>query len=229
MRTGKLSRGYVEDEPLGGYDPYSSSKACSEIVTAAYRQSFFNPDEYDQHGVAVATARAGNVIGGGDWARDRLIPDMIRAFEKGEKIKLRSPDAVRPWQHVLESLSGYLLLGRRLVEEGPRFGRSWNFGPDESDERPVVEVVRQICAGWDNCPGYEIDHGDHPHEAGFLKLDSSRARLELGWRPVWNLDTALEKVVQWNRIYRQGGDVRGLCEEQVAQYTQQMEGAVNEG
>ena len=225
----ELTRGYSEEEPLGGYDPYSSSKACSELVTAAYRQSFFNPEKYEEHGVAVATARAGNVIGGGDWAKDRLIPDSVRALEKGEKILIRNPKAIRPWQHVLESLCGYLVLGQRLLEKGPKFAGAWNFGPAEKDERPVIEVVKRLCGGWEGSPGYELDKGEHPHEAGYLKLDCSRARSELGWRPVWNLDAALDMIVQWNSLYREKGDIRTLCESQIAKYSAAAEEVMNAG
>ncbi len=221
--------GYREDEPLGGYDPYSSSKACSELVTAAYRQSFFNPERHTEHGVSVASARAGNVIGGGDWAKDRLIPDAVRAFEKGEKIIIRNQKAIRPWQHVLEPLCGYMILAHRLVEEGPEFAEAWNFGPHEHDERPVLDLIVRLCEGWGQNAGYEIDTGEHPHEATYLKLDCSRARSKLGWQPLWNLETALDKIIQWNNEYREKGDIRKVCDSQIAEYSDRAEEVMNAG
>lgn len=207
--------GYRENEPFGGYDPYSNSKACSELVTAAFRSSYFNPRDYEKHGVAVATARAGNVIGGGDWAGDRLIPDIIRAILVGVPVRIRNPHAVRPWQHVLEPLSGYLVLAQRLFEEGARYGEGWNFGPNENDARPVEWIVKRLCARWEEGAAYEIDQGEHPHEAHYLKLDCSKARAELGWQPRWSLEKALESIVAWTKMYRDGGDLRGACLAQI--------------
>jgi CDP-glucose 4,6-dehydratase len=211
--------GYREDEPLGGYDPYSSSKACSEIVTAAYRSSFFNPHQHDRHGVALASARAGNVIGGGDWADDRLVPDCIRALLGGEKIVIRNPAAIRPWQHVLEPLAGYLLLAQRLHEEGARYAGPWNFGPSEEDARPVAWIVEKICAAWGEGAGYDIDRGEHPHEAHYLKLDCSKARSCLGWRPRWDLERAIGMIIDWTKVYRANGDLREACYRQIDQYS----------
>ena len=213
-------RPYREDEPLGGYDPYSGSKACAELVTAAYRSSFFSrphaPDSPLQ--TSIATARAGNVIGGGDWGKDRLIPDCIRALLSGDMVRIRNPHAVRPWQHVLEPLSGYLLLARRLYEEGSLYAEAWNFGPGEIDERPVEWVVRRLCEKW-GVPGlYQIDGGVHHHEAGYLKLDSSKARSKLGWTPVWSLETAIDETVEWTKGYNNGKDVRNICLDQIARY-----------
>jgi len=210
--------GYRENEPFGGYDPYSNSKACSELVTAAYRSSYFNPRDYGKHGVALASARAGNVIGGGDWATDRLIPDVIRAILAGEPVRIRNPHAIRPWQHVLEPLSGYLLLAQRLYEEGARYGEGWNFGPEEKDARPVEWLVSRICTLWGDDASYGIDKGDHPHEAHYLKLDCSKAGAELGWRPRWSLDAALESIVSWTKTYRDGGDLRRACLAQIEAY-----------
>lgn len=212
--------GYRENEPMGGYDPYSNSKACSELVTAAYRSSFFNPKDYPRHGVAVASARAGNVIGGGDWAADRLIPDCVKALLGGEKIRIRNPHAIRPWQHVLEPLGGYLLLAQRLYEEGPRFAEAWNFGPLDDDARPVEWIVQNICSLWGSLGTYEVDAGEHPHEAHYLKLDCSKARGELGWRPRWDLAKALVKIVEWNRAYGEREDLREVCLRQIAEYTE---------
>ncbi len=213
--------GYRENEAMGGYDPYSNSKGCAELVTAAYRSSFFNAGDYAGHGVALASARAGNVIGGGDWGRERLIPDCVRALLAGEEIQVRNPAAVRPWQHVLEPLSGYLLLCQRLYEEGPRFAEGWNFGPDEKEIRAVAWVVEQICAAWGEGASYRLDKGDHPHEARLLKLDSSKARSDLGWRPRWRLEKAVESIVTWTRAYRDKGDLRELCLAQISEYLNQ--------
>jgi len=210
--------GYREYEPMGGYDPYSNSKACSELVTSAYRSSFFNPADYARHGVAIATARAGNVIGGGDWAVDRLIPDCIRALEQDEKIYIRSPHAIRPWQHVLEPLSGYLLLAERLYIQGTLYGEGWNFGPDDNDAKPVEWIVQTLCSLWGNSAGYAVDTGHHPHEANYLKLDCSKAKMQLGWEPRWRLTTALEKICEWHRVYHAGGSVRECCLEQIHEY-----------
>ena len=210
--------GYRENEAMGGYDPYSSSKACSELVTAAYRNSFFNPGEYQTHGMAVATARAGNVIGGGDWAADRLVPDAVRAVLGGERIAIRNPHAVRPWQHVLEPLSGYLLLAQMLYEEGARFAGAWNFGPHEDDARPVEWIVQRFCAKWGDDASYERDPGEHPHEAHYLKLDCSKAKGELGWRPRWGLEQAIDSIVEWTRAFRDGRDLRETCLRQLEEY-----------
>lgn len=214
--------GYRENEPMGGYEPYSSSKGCSELITAAYRNSFFNASSFNsstlQHGAAVATARAGNVIGGGDWATDRLIPDCIRALLAGETILIRNPHAIRPWQHVLEPLSGYLLLAQKLYEEGRGVAEAWNFGPSEDDARPVEWIVRKMCALWGGTADYKIDDGEHPHEAHYLKLDCSKARSELGWRPCWSLEKALNSIVSWTQAYRNEKDIRDFCLGQIKEY-----------
>lgn len=191
--------GYRETEPMGGYDPYSNSKGCAELVTSAYRRSFFHPLDYGiRHHVAVASARAGNVIGGGDFAKDRLIPDIIRAMEQGEQVLIRSPHAVRPWQHVLEPLSGYLVLAQRLFEGAIDLAEGWNFGPNDADARPVSWIVENLCRQWPGSRGFRIDPNPQPHEATYLKLDISKARSRLGWTPVWSLETALQKIVEWN-------------------------------
>jgi CDP-glucose 4,6-dehydratase len=211
--------GYRENEPLGGFDPYSNSKGCSELVTASYRSSFFNPGRFAEHGVGLASARAGNVIGGGDWAGDRLIPDIIRAILAGDPVRIRNPHAIRPWQHVLEPLSGYLALAQRLYEDGAEYAESWNFGPADEDARPVEWIVQRMCRQWGAGAHYEIDEGDHPHEAHYLKLDCSKARSGLGWHPRWNLEKALDSIIGWTQSYRSGDDLQKICLEQIADYT----------
>lgn len=212
------NRPFREDEAMGGYDPYSSSKGCSELVTAAYRNSFFNPKDFRRHGTALASARAGNVIGGGDWAADRLIPDIIRAALRGEKVLIRSPRAVRPWQHVLEPLSGYLLLAERLYRRGTKYAGAWNFGPDIGDAKDVEWIVKRMFARWPEAPGYRIDKGRHPHEAHFLRLDSGKARRELGWRPRWHVGQAIDRIMDWTHAYTEKADLRALCMEQISEY-----------
>lgn len=214
--------GYRENDRLGGFDPYSSSKACSELVTAAYRSSFFNPQEYEQHGVAIATARAGNVIGGGDWAADRLVPDIIRSVLKDDVVIIRNPHAVRPWQYVLEPLRGYLALARRLYEAGPEYGEGWNFGPSDDDAKPVEWIVSRMCQLWDENSCYEIDDGNHPHEAHYLRLDCSKARTKLDWQPRWNLDKTLDSIIEWTRQYCSGNNLRTVCMKQINEYTESI-------
>lgn len=203
---------YREDEALGGFDPYSSSKACSELVTAAYRRSFLA-----SAGVALASARAGNVIGGGDWAADRLIPDFLRALDAGEQLVIRSPHAVRPWQHVLEPLSGYLTLAERLVTQGGQFAEAWNFGPSEADAKPVAWIVDYLCK---RIPGaaWRLDAAPQPHEANTLRLDSAKARAGLDWHARWDLRTALEMTLAWHQAWRQDQDMAELSLRQIAEY-----------
>lgn len=206
--------GYREDEPMGGHDPYSNSKGCSELVTSAYRRSFFK-----NSGVALASARAGNVIGGGDWAADRLVPDILRAFERREPVQIRNPHSTRPWQHVLEPLSGYLSLAENLWDGGQAFAEGWNFGPQDEDARPVQWIVEHMVAAWGQGANWSLDAGDHPHEAHYLKLDISKARQRLGWQPRWNLETALLEISRWHRSWLGHDDMRGVCLEQIRQYT----------
>ena len=210
--------GYRENEALGGYDPYSSSKGCSELVTAAYRNSFFHPKEHVKHGVGLASARAGNVIGGGDWATDRLIPDSVQALTLGEPIMIRSPHAIRPWQFVLEPLSGYLLLAQRLVEEGAGFAEAWNFGPLEADAQPVAAIVQRMCARWGEKATYIIDDQQHPHEAAYLKLDCSKAHAKLQWYPKWSLNRTLDAIVAWAKAHQNGENMQTFCHEQIQAY-----------
>jgi len=210
--------GYRENEPMGGYDPYSNSKGCSELVTSAYRSSFFNVNEYKKHGVALASARAGNVIGGGDWANDRLICDFVRAISKGDEILIRSPFAIRPWQHVLEPLTGYLMLSEKLFTEGVKFAEGWNFGPDDIDVKNVEWIIKTICKLWGKGASYRVDPHPQPHEANFLKLDCSKSKAELGWFPRWNLEQTLNSIVEWNKARLGNKDVRKVSEEQIIRY-----------
>ena len=209
---------YRENEPMGGYDPYSNSKGCVELVSAAYRSSFFNPEDYANHGVALATVRAGNVIGGGDWASDRLIPDVIAAFEQGKPVRIRNPHAIRPWQHVLEPLRGYLMLTERLVHEGPVFGEGWNFGPKEEDARPVSWVVEQMAKCWGGSAQWQVDDSEHPHEANYLKLEISKAWSRLYWRPVLHLSDALNLTVDWARQRNKDANMLSITQQQISDY-----------
>lgn len=204
--------GYRESEAMGGFDPYSSSKGCAELVTSAYRQSFLGPA-----GIALASARAGNVIGGGDWATDRLIPDFLRAMDAGETLKIRSPHSTRPWQHVLEPLSGYLLLAEQLHVNGASFAEAWNFGPADEDTRPVRWIVERM-AEMRKDVNWQCDEAPHPHEAIYLKLDSSKAHKYLGWRPRWPLQTALQRTMEWHEAWRKDGDMRQVTLAQIAGY-----------
>jgi len=210
--------GYRENEPMGGHDPYSNSKGCAELVTAAYRNSYFNPARNGQRGVALASARAGNVIGGGDWADDRLIPDILRAIAAGQPAPIRNPGAVRPWQHVLEPLSGYLLLAQRLVEDGPVHAEAWNFGPAEADARPVQWLVDGLTRAWGEGTCWQSDTTSQPHEAHCLKLDCAKAHARLGWRPRWPLARALESIVAWHRAHARRADMQTVCLRQIDEY-----------
>jgi CDP-glucose 4,6-dehydratase len=202
--------GYREDEPMGGHDPYSSSKGCAELVTSAFRRSFFA----DPGGPRVASARAGNVIGGGDWGADRLVPDLMRAVLAGEELHVRNPGAVRPWQHVLNPLSGYLLLAQALCED-PAHAAGWNFGPEERDARTVGWLVERLAELWPGELRRRLDTGAHPHEARYLKLDSSRARQRLGWRAPVELAEALASIVAWYRALEEGQDMRAVTVAQI--------------
>jgi CDP-glucose 4,6-dehydratase len=207
--------GYREDDPLGGGDPYSSSKGCAELVISAYRRSFFSSDTHCNHRIVLASARAGNVIGGGDWARDRLIPDIMAAFMERKPVAIRNPDAIRPWQHVLQPLSGYLCLAERLWFKGPELAQAWNFGPDPEDAKPVSWIVDHLSHLWGDGARWELDHSEHPPESTQLRLDSSKARSLLGWTPKLSLLTSLELVVEWYQGYRQDRDMRLLTERQI--------------
>lgn len=211
--------GYRESEPMGGFDPYSSSKGCAELVTAAYRNSFFNAANHAAHQVAIATARAGNVIGGGDWAEDRLVPDILRAIQAGQSVNIRNPHATRPWQHVLEPLSGYLALAEKLYTQGSAFAEAFNFGPAEEDAKPVQWIVEQLTKLWGDGAAWHLDGGTHPHEAHYLKLDCSKACAALGWVPRWHLGRALQTIITWHKQQNLGQDMRDLCLQQINQYT----------
>ncbi len=209
--------GYRENDRLGGYDPYSSSKACSELVTEGYRKSFFNPDFFATHGKSLASARAGNVFGGGDWQADRIFPDCIRALEKGEAIIVRSPQAIRPWQHVLEPLSGYIQLAEKMYNNPAEYAGGWNFGPQDSSFLPVGSLVDGIVKAWGEGSWSDHSNPDALHEANVLKLDISKAKSLLGWSPLWNIDKAIAETVAWYRQYHTG-DMYKLCCNQIIDY-----------
>jgi CDP-glucose 4,6-dehydratase len=206
--------GYRENEPMGGHDPYSNSKGCAELVTSAYRRSFFHSSDT----ASIATARAGNVIGGGDWAEDRLIPDILKAFEKEEAVIIRNPLSTRPWQHVLEPLSGYLVLAQKLFEKGDEFAEGWNLGPKDEDCKPVNWILDKMVADWGKGASWELDKKNNPHEAGFLKLDCSKAGSKLDWYPKWNLAYTLQLIVNWQQNWRSGKNMNEICLQEIADY-----------
>jgi CDP-glucose 4,6-dehydratase len=207
--------GYRENEPMGGHDPYASSKGCAELVTSAYRRSFFSSEDT----ASLASARAGNVIGGGDWAEDRLIPDILSAFEKSEPVVIRNPLSTRPWQHVLEPLSGYLVLAQELFLNGDNFAEGWNFGPKDEDCKPVSWILDKMVTYWGNNASWILDKNNNPHEAGFLKLDCSKASSRLKWHPKWNLQLTLKSIVDWHQIYSNGGDLKKQCLKEINTYS----------
>ena len=200
--------GYREDEPMGGYDPYSSSKGCSELLTSAFKRSYDMP---------LASARAGNVIGGGDWAADRIVPDTLKAFSKNVNVVVRYPDAIRPWQHVLEPLSGYLLLAERVYED-KKYCDAWNFGPNDDDAKPVRDILDHIKAIWGKGVDWKADGGEHPHEAHYLKLDISKAKTYLDWYPRWSLHDALDATVEWHKAWLDNKDMRTVTISQIDRY-----------
>ena len=204
--------GYCEEDTLGGHDPYSSSKACSELISSTYRESYF-----ENSGISLATARAGNVIGGGDWAVDRLVPDILRSFEKGQSVLVRNPHAIRPWQHVLEPLSGYIMLAEKLFSD-KNFAEGWNFGPNDEDARSVQWIVEYMVASWKQGVGWKSDEGVHPHEANVLKLNITKSRNRLGWSPRWSLPTALDKIIDWHDAWLKKANIRETCLEQINDY-----------
>lgn len=214
----ETQQGYRETDSLGGCDPYSSSKASAEMITAAYRASYFNPADYKSHGVALASVRAGNVIGGGDWASDRLIPDIYRAFNDGRPVLIRNPKAVRPWQHILDPVCGYLMLAQRLVQDGAAFAEAWNFGPNDEDARSVEWIVQRMASRWNEGARWQVDGRAHPHEAQALRLDITKARIRLNWQPALGLPDALDLTLEWMRHYRAGADMREVTLKQIAAY-----------
>ena len=210
--------GYRENGPMGGFDPYSNSKGCAELVTAAYRNSYFHPEKYKEHGVAIGSGRAGNVIGGGDWAEDRLIPDVMRAIAQGRPVRIRNPHSTRPWQHVLEPLSGYLLLAQGLYEQRSKFAEGWNFGPNDEDVKPVQWIVEKLTRSWGEGASWVLDGGDHPYEAHYLKLDCSKAKARLDWHPRWHLEDTLSAIIEWHQALRDDKNMRTLSLQQIKQY-----------
>jgi len=210
------SQGYKEDDPMGGHDPYSSSKGCAELVASAYRRSFLQ-----EQGIGLASVRAGNVIGGGDWADDRLIPDILRSFERRKPVVVRNPKATRPWQHVLEPLSGYLILAEKLYRDQRRYAEDWNFGPNEQDVKPVDWILDKMIAKWPNS-SWELNQNSNPHEAGFLKLDISKAESKLSWKPVWELSQTLEKIIVWHQAWLNKEDIQAVCLAEIEEYTRDM-------
>jgi CDP-glucose 4,6-dehydratase len=207
--------GYRENEAMGGHDPYSSSKGCAELVTSAYRRSFFGAEGT----ASIASARAGNVIGGGDWADDRLIPDILKAFEKSEPVVIRNPLSTRPWQHVLEPLSGYLVLAQELYLKGDAYAEAWNFGPKDEDCKPVNWILDKMVSKWGAGASWELDKENNPHEAGFLKLDCSKAASRLKWQPKWNLEETVNLIIDWHQLYLNKQDVKVQCLKEIKKYT----------
>jgi CDP-glucose 4,6-dehydratase len=213
-------QGYKENDAMGGYDPYSSSKGCAELVTSAYRRSFFQ-----NQGVSLASVRAGNVIGGGDWADDRLIPDILRAFEECKPVVIRNPKATRPWQHVLEPLSGYLILAQKMYYDQEKYAEGWNFGPNEQDVKPVNWILNKMIDRWPNS-SWELDSNSSPHEANFLRLDISKSKSKLGWEPVWGLGYTLNKIIDWHLAWLDKEDVQALCLSEIDAYMVDMSNEV---
>ncbi len=208
---------YRESDAMGGYDPYSSSKGCAELITSAYRRSFFTDT-----GIALASARSGNVIGGGDWSAGRIVPDLFRAVETGNPVDIRNPKAIRPWQHVLEPLSGYLILAQKLLEDRSRYAEAWNFGPSEDSAIPVQELARRLLNLLESEAGWRSSSQASPHESQLLRLDISRARHGLGWEPLWSIDDTLEKVAEWHRGWLSNVDIESLCIRQIDAYQNQV-------
>lgn len=212
----RVLMGYRENEPMGGHDPYSSSKGCAELVSSAYRRSFLQ-----EAGIAIATARAGNVIGGGDWATDRIVPDTIRAFVEKKPLMVRNPNAIRPWQHVLEPLSGYLMLCQQLINHPKEFTEAWNFGPNNEDAQPVSTLADIMMKCWGENAIWQIDAGAHPHETRYLMLDCSKAKTLLKWRPIWGVERALDETIQWYKAWHKQNDMYEFTLRQIGTYQQE--------
>lgn len=210
--------GYRENEPMGGFDPYSSSKGCAELLIASYRNSYFPTHDFTNHRTAIATTRAGNVIGGGDWAKDRLIPDIIQAFNQHKSVVIRNPSAIRPWQHVLEPLSGYLLLAEKMYQSQGDFSEAWNFGPEHHDAKPVEWIVERLATLWGDNAQWHIDREEQPHEAHYLKLDCAKAHTLLQWTPRWSLAIALEKIIAWHQAEKTGENMQTFSLRQIKDY-----------
>ena len=210
--------GYRETDTLGGHDPYSSSKGAAELLISSYRESYFPQDKYGEHKTAIASARAGNVVGGGDWADDRLIPDIIRAFQNNKEVVIRNPKSTRPWQHVLEPLSGYLKLAEQLEKNGDQYAEAWNFGPAEIDARPVQWIIEKMAKLWGENANWINDKSEHPHEANYLKLDCSKAHMKLNWYPRWDLSETLLRIVEWHKLKDAQNNYRKLCLTQINDY-----------
>lgn len=211
--------GYRENEALGGHDPYSASKACQELITQSYRLSFIGDTGIDSNTCAMATARAGNVIGGGDWSTDRLIPDIVNSINNEQDVVLRNPSAIRPWQHVLEPLSGYLMLAEKLTTDGSGFAEAWNFGPEDSDARSVSWITEQLIDMFNSTSQWHTDSNEHPHEAQHLKLDCSKARTKLNWLPTWSLSDCLQEIVWWHKAHLAGKDMHKVSLETIKRYS----------
>jgi len=209
--------GYREDEAMGGYDPYSSSKGCAELVTSAYRRSYFQ-----NKGIGLASARSGNVIGGGDWSPDRLIPDILNAFINEEPVIVRNPKSTRPWQHVLEPLSGYLALAQRLYEKPEKYAESWNFGPKDEGAKPVDWILDQMVSAWGGAANWKVDDDEQPHEASYLKLDISKAKARLCWHPTWHLEETIERIIQWHKAWIVNKDMQLQCLQEIDEYMRDM-------
>ena len=212
----EIDKSYKEDDPMGGHDPYSSSKGCAELVTSAYRRSFLKTQN-----IGLASVRAGNVIGGGDWASDRLIPDILRSFELNKSVIARNPEATRPWQYGLEPLSGYLLLAQRVYDDYEKYSEGWNFGPHEKDIRSVRWILDKMISNWPNA-SWSLDDNANPHEARFLKLNISKAREKLNWKPIWELDKSLERIINWHRAWKNNEDIQQLCLTEIDNFTKDM-------
>jgi len=211
--------GYRENDAMGGFDPYSSSKGCAELVTESYRNSFFNPNQYETHGVAIASARAGNVIGGGDWAKDRLIPDVINAFTHREPVMLRNPESTRPWQHVLEPLGAYILLAERLFDNGKGYAEAWNFGPNEVDTKPTGWIINLLASYWkEDARSLIQENNEAQREAVYLRLDCSKAHSKLGWYPIWTIEETVANVADWYLAYQNKQDMQTFSLQQIRQY-----------
>jgi len=215
-----LMNGYSENDPMGGYDPYSSSKGAAELLIASYRNSYFAESQFQEHQTSIASVRAGNVIGGGDWAKDRLIPDILRCFQESISVQIRYPNAIRPWQHVLEPLAGYLKLAEHLGNYENNFAEAWNFGPIEDDVKPVKWIVDKISEFWDGEANWIYDNNVHPHEESYLKLNCDKAFNKLNWEPKWSLETSLIKIIEWHRLEQNGINCNELCLTQINEYIQ---------